>query len=105
MALRVIMVMLLLFPLTVFSQTSSYMSTPGKSAIGMSICFLDNGRNLNGYLTSPIDHSTQAIFGVGIGLRDNEDLKGTGESIPPVPSGVVALEKQVDLEQRGFSPF
>ena len=53
MVLRVIIVMLLLFPLTAFSQTSSYMSTPGKSVIGMSISFLDNGRNLNGYLTSP----------------------------------------------------
>ena len=105
MALRVIMVMLLLFPLTVFSQTSSYMSTPGKSAIGMSISFLDNGRNLNGYLTSPIDHSTQAIFGVGIGLRDNEDLKGTGESIPPVPSGVVALEKTSGLGTTGLQSF
>ena len=105
MGLRVIMVMLLLFPLTAFSQTSSYMSTPGKSAIGMSISFLDNGRNLNGYLISPIDHNTQAIFAAGIGLFDNENLKGTGESIPPSPSGVVALEKTSGLGTTGLQSF
>ena len=71
MVLRVITVMLLLFPLTAFSQTSLYRLTPGKSALGMSISFLENGKNLSGYLTSPIDHSTQAIFGVGIGLLES----------------------------------
>ena len=44
MMLRVTMVMFLLFPLTAFSQSSLYRSTPGKSALGMSISFLDNGK-------------------------------------------------------------
>ena len=105
MVLRVIIVMFLLFPLTVFSQTTPYMSTPGKSAIGMSISFFDNGKNLNGYLTSLIDQSTQAIFGVGIGLFDNEDLKEIGESIPPAPSGAVALEKTSPLGTTGLQSF
>lgn len=97
--------MLLLFPLTVFSQTSSYMSTSGKNAIGMSISFLDAGRNLNGYLVSPVDHSTQAIFAVGIGLHDNEVLEGTGESIPPAPVGAVALQKTSGLGTTGLQSF
>ena len=105
MILRVITIMFLLFPLTAFSQTSSYMSTPGKSAIGMSISFLDTGRSLNGYLVSPVDHSTQAIFAIGIGLRDNETLEGTGESIPPAPAGVVALEKTSGLGTTGLQSF
>ena len=105
MILRVITVMFLLFPLIAFSQTSSYMSTPGKSAIGMSISFLDNGRRLNGYLTSPMDQSTQAIFAVGIGLHDNEALIGTGESIPPSPAGTVALEKTSGLGTTGLQSF
>ena len=72
----------------------------------MSISFLDNGRNLNGYLTvSPVDHNTQAIFAAGIGLFDNENLKGTGESIPPAPSGVVALEKTSGLGTTGLQSF
>ena len=81
MALRVIIVMFLLFPLTAFSQSSLYRSTPGKSALGMSLSFLDNGRILDGYLVSPLDNSTQAIFGAGIKLLDNEDLD---ESTPSV---------------------
>ena len=105
MVLRVITVMLLLFPLTAFSQTSLYRLTPGKSALGMSISFLENEKNLSGYLTSPIDHSTQAIFGVGIGLLDNEPLKGTGDSIPPSPSGVVALERTSALGTTGLQSF
>ncbi len=105
MVLRVITVMLLLFPLTAFSQTSLYRLTPGKSALGMSISFLENEKNLSGYLTSPIDHSTQAIFGVGIGLLDNEPLKGTGDSIPPSPSGVVALERTSTLGTTGLQSF
>ena len=105
MVLRVITVMLLLFPLTAFSQTSLYRLTPGKSALGMSISFLENEKNLSGYLTSPIDHSTQAIFGVGIGLLDNEPLKGTGDSIPPSPSGVVALKRTSALGTTGLQSF
>jgi len=73
--------------------------------IGMSISFLDNGRNLNGYLTSPIDQNTQAIFAAGIGLIDNENLKGTGTSIPPSPSGAVALEKTSPLGTTGLQSF
>ena len=105
MILRVITIMFLLFPLTAFSQTSSYMPTPGKSAIGMSISFLDTGRSLNGYLVSPVDQSTQAIFAVGIGLRDNEALEGTGESIPPAPAGIVALRKTSGLGTTGLQSF
>ncbi len=105
MVLRVITVMLLLFPLTAFSQNSLYRLTPGKSALGMSISFLENEKNLSGYLTSPIDHSTQAIFGVGIGLLDNEPLKGTGDSIPPSPSGVVALKRTSALGTTGLQSF
>ena len=102
MALRVIIVMLLLFPLTAFSQSSLYRSTPGKSALGMSLSFLDNGRILNGYLVSPLDTSTQAIFGAGIKLLDNENLD---ESTPPSPSGVVALEKTSGLGTTGLQAF
>ena len=102
MALRVIIVMFLLFPLTAFSQSSLYRSTPGKSALGMSLSFLDNGRILNGYLVSPLDNSTQAIFGAGIKLLDNEDLD---ESTPPSPSGVVALEKTSGLGTTGLQAF
>ena len=102
MALRVIIVMLLLFPLTAFSQSSLYRSTPGKSALGMSLSFLDNGRILNGYLVSPLDTSTQAIFGAGIKLLDNENLD---ESTPPSPSGVVALEKTSGLGTTGLQSF
>ena len=103
--LRVTMVMFLLFPLTAFSQTTPYTSTPGKSVIGMSISFLDNGKNLNGYLTSPIDQSTQAIFSVGIGLFDNDQLAEINASIPPSPSGVVALEKTSPLGTTGLQSF
>jgi len=102
MALRVITVMLLLFPLTAFSQSSLYRSTPGKSALGMSLSFLDNGRILNGYLVSPVDNSTQAIFGAGIKLLDNEDFDATS---PPSPSGVVALEKTSGLGTTGLQAF
>ena len=102
MALRVIIVMLLLFPLTAFSQSSLYRSTPGKSALGMSLSFLDNGRILDGYLVSPLDTSTQAIFGAGIKLLDNENLD---ESTPPSPSGVVALEKTSGLGTTGLQAF
>ena len=102
MMLRVIMVMFLLFPLTAFSQNSLYRSTPGKSALGMSLSFLDNGRILNGYLVSPIDNSTQAIFGAGIKLLDNE---GLNETTPPSPSGVVALEKTSGLGTTGLQAF
>ena len=102
MAFRVIIVMLLLFPLTAFSQSSLYRSTPGKSALGMSLSFLDNGRILDGYLVSPLDNSTQAIFGAGIKLLDNEDLD---ESTPPSPSGVVALEKTSGLGATGLQAF
>ncbi len=114
MVLRVIMVMLLLFPVTAFSQSiiynldpqsSVYKSAPGKSALGMNISFINNGKNFSGYLTSPIDHSTQAIFGVGIGLLDNERLTGAGTSIPPSPSGVVALEKTSGLGTTGLQSF
>ena len=94
--------MLLLFPLTAFSQSSLYRSTPGKSALGMSLSFLDNGRILDGYLVSPLDNSTQAIFGAGIKLLDNEILN---ESIPPSPSGVVALEKTSGLGTTGLQSF
>ena len=102
MILRVIMVMLLLFPLTVFSQSSLYRSTPAKSALGMSLNFLDNGKILDGYLVSPIDNSTQAIFGAGIKLLANEDLN---ETSPPSPSGVVALEKTSGLGTTGLQAF
>ena len=105
MALRVIMVTFLLFPLTAFSQSSLYRADPGESALGMSLSFLDNGKILNGYLVSPIDNTTQAIFGVGIGLIDNENLKGTGTSIPPSPSGAVALEKTSALGTTGLQSF
>lgn len=100
--LRVIIVMFLLFPLTAFSQSSLYRSNPGKSALGMSLSFLDNGKILDGYLVSPIDNSTQAIFGAGIRLLDNE---GLDTSTPPSPSGVVALEKTSGLGTTGLQAF
>ncbi len=102
MMLRVIMVMFLLFPLTAFSQSSLYRSTPAKSALGISLSFLDNGKILDGYLVSPVDNSTQAIFGAGIRLLDNEDLN---ETSPPSPSGVVALEKTSELGTTGLQAF
>ena len=102
MVLRVIIVMLLLFPLTAFSQSSLYRSTPEKSALGMSLSFLDNGKILNGYLVSPIDNSTQAIFGAGIRLLNNE---GLNETTPPSPSGVIALEKTRALGTTGLQSF
>ena len=105
MMLRVTMVMLLLFPLTAFSQNSLYRSAPGKSALGMSISFLDNGKNLIGYLTSPIDQRTQAIFAAGIGLFDNDQLADSNVSIPPSPSGAVALETTSSLGTTGLQSF
>ena len=102
MVLRVIMVMFLLFPLTAFSQSSLYRSTPAKSALGMSLSFLDNGKILDGYLVSPVDNSTQAIFGAGIRLLDNE---GLDETTPPSPSGVVALERTSGLGTTGLQAF
>ena len=102
MVLRVIMVMLLSFPLTAFSQSSLYRSTPEKSALGMSLSFLDNGRILDGYLISPVDNSTQAIFGAGIRLLDDEVLN---ETTPPSPSGVVALERTSGLGTTGLQSF
>ena len=100
--LRVIIVMFLLFPLTAFSQSSLYRSTPAKSALGMSLSFLDNGRILDGYLVSPVDNNTQAIFGAGIRLLDNEVLN---ETTPPSPSGVVALERTNGLGTTGLQSF
>ena len=97
--------MFLLFPLTAFSQSSLYRSAPGKSALGMSISFLDNRKNLNGYLTSPIDHNTQAIFAAGIGLFDNDQLADLNASIPPSPSGAVALETTSSLGTTGLQSF
>ena len=109
MVLRVIIVMLLLFPITAFSQSSLYRSTPEKSALGMSLSFLDNGKILNGYLVSPIDTSTQAIFGAGIRLLDNQNLtpslSGVSETTPPSPSGVIALEKTRALGTTGLQSF
>ena len=105
MMLRVIIVMFLLFPLTAFSQSSLYRTDPGKSALGMSISFLDNGKNLTGYLTSPIDQSTQAIFAAGIGLFDNDQLADLNASIPPSPSGTVALETTSSLGTTGLQSF
>ena len=92
MMLRVIMVMVLLFPLTAFSQStiynldsqgSLYRSTLGRSALGVNISFLENGKNLGGYLVSPIDHSLQVIFGVGIGLYDTGKFRDLGTSPDP----------------------
>lgn len=97
--------MLLLFPLTAFSQSSLYTSTPGKSALGMNINFLETETILRGHLISPIDHSTQMIFNVGIGLADNEKLKGLNGSIPPSLSGSVALEKMRGLGTTGLQSF
>ena len=111
MMLRVIMVMFLLFPLTAFSQNSFYKSTPGKDALGMSISFNENGKNLSGYLVSPIDNSTEAIFSVGIGLLDRiglwdtEALKTFGASIPPAPSGAAALQRTSTLGTTGLQSF
>ena len=111
MALRVIMVMFLLFPLTAFSQSGFYRSPPGKDALGMSISFNDNGKYLRGYLVSPLDNSTQAIFSVGIGLLDRiglwdtETLKTYGASIPPAPSGAVALQRTSALGTTGLQSF
>ena len=105
MILRVTMVMFLLFPLTAFSQSSLYRSDPGESALGMSISFLDNGKNLTGYLTSPIDQRTQAIFAVGIGLFENDQLADSNVFIPPSPSGAVALETTRSLGTTGLQSF
>ena len=105
MMLRVAMIMFLLFPLTAFSQSSLYRSDPGESALGMSISFLDNGKNLTGYLTSPIDQRTQAIFAAGIGLFDNDQLADLNASIPPSPSGAVALETTSSLGTTGLQSF
>ena len=63
------------------------------------------GKNLTGYLTSPIDQSTQAIFAAGIGLFDNEQLADLNASIPPSPSGAVALEKASTLGTTGLQSF
>ena len=105
MMLRFIMVTLLLFPLTAFSQGSLYRSTPGKSALGMSISFREDGKVLGGHLLSPIDHNTQVLFSVGVGLFENEKLAGLNVSIPPSPSGTVALEKTSALGTTGLQSF
>lgn len=105
MMLRITMVVFLLFPLTAFSQSSLYRSDLGESALGMSISFLDNGKNLTGYLTSPIDQTTQAIFAAGIGLFDNDQLADLNASIPPSPSGAVALETTSSLGTTGLQSF
>ena len=105
MMLRVTMAMFLLFPLTAFSQSSLYRSDPGESALGMSISFRDNGKNLTGYLTSPIDQRTQAIFAAGIALFDNDQLADLNASIPPSPSGAVALETTSSLGTTGLQSF
>ena len=49
----------------------------------MSISFNENGKNLSGYLVSPIDNSTEAIFSVGIGLLDRIGLWDT-EALKPL---------------------
>ena len=49
--------------------------------------------------------STQAIFAVGIGLRDNEAREAIGQSIPPSPAGTVALQKTSGLGTTGLQSY
>lgn len=115
MMLRATMVMVLLFPLAAFSQStiynldsqgSLYRSTLGRSALGVNISFLENGKNLGGYLVSPIDHSLQVIFGVGIGLFDTGKFRDFGTI--PEPLSYEDLQKRIASidyqELREFSP-
>ena len=111
MASRVITVMLLLFPLTAFSQNSFYTDQlRGKDALGMSLSFLDNGKIVSMDILSPLSiiaHKRFLVLALNCWIAlDCGTRKHSAHTVllcPPSPFGVVALEKTSGLlERQGF---
>ena len=105
MMLRIIATIFLLFPVAGFSQSSFHNVTPGRSALGISVSFLENGKVFGGSLATPIDDTAQLVFAAGIGLLEDEKFERFNTAIPPSPAASIALVKTSGLGTTGLKSF